>query len=122
IALVFGWLILLRTALAIFVIPYLALGGELSADYDERSAIQGVRAAFYLTGMILAIAGATLVFFRSTPDYPRGQLNPAAYPRMAVAFAAVVLLAAAVSVLGTRRFRPSLPGRTAAMRARGLSA
>ncbi len=122
VALVFLFLVGLRTALAIFVIPYLALGGELSRDYDERSAIQGVRAAFYLTGMILAIAGATLVFFRATPAFPRGQLNPAAYPRMALAFAAVVLVSTAVCVLSTWRFIPLLPGRTARMKGRPLSA
>lgn len=121
VALLFLFLILLRTALGIYVIPYLALGGELSTDYDERSAIQGVRAAFYLAGMILAIAGATLVFFRSTPEFPRGQLNPAAYPKMALAFAVLTILSAALCYLATRRFIPTLPRRTAQMRDRRLS-
>src|SRR5262252_5915128 len=73
--LVIGLLLLLRTALTAYYVPYLALGGELSGAYDERAAIQGVRAAFYLLGMILEIAGGTIVFFRSTPEFPRGQFN-----------------------------------------------
>jgi GPH family glycoside/pentoside/hexuronide:cation symporter len=119
---VFCALILLKTALTVFYVPYLALGGELSSDYDERSSIQGFRAAFYLAGMMTAIAGATLVFFRPTPGFARGQLNPAAYPRMALAFAVLVLLATWVSVAGTRRYIPSLPQRTEQMRRRGVSA
>jgi GPH family glycoside/pentoside/hexuronide:cation symporter len=102
-ALVLGLLLLLRTALTAYYVPYLALGGELSGGYDERAAIQGVRAAFYLLGMILAIAGGTIVFFRATPAFPRGQFNPDAYPRMARAFAVVAGVAAVVGFLATRR-------------------
>ena len=119
---VFFVLVLLKTALTVFYVPYLALGGELSSDYDERSSIQGFRAAFYLVGMITAIAGATLVFFRPTTGFARGQLNPAAYPRMAIAFSVLVLVATWVSVGGTRGYIPSLPQRTEQMRRRGVSA
>lgn len=119
---VFAIVTALKTALSVYSIPYLALGGELSRDYDERSAIQGYRAAFYLVGMIAAIGGATLIFFRSTPEYPRGQLNPAAYPRMGVAFAAAAVLAMGVCFAATWRYAPTLPGRTEAMRRRKVSA
>ena len=118
---VFVLLFGLKTALAVFFVPYLALGAELSSDYDQRSSIQGVRAAFYLAGMILAIAGATLVFFRSTPAFPRGQSNPAAYPRLGVAFSVLALLATAVCFLATRRYIAALPRRTEAMRRERLS-
>ena len=111
----------LKTALSVYSIPYLALGGELSADYDERAAIQGYRAAFYLVGMIAAIAGATLIFFRSTPEYPRGQLNPEAYPRMGAAFALAALFSAAVCIAATWKHIPRLPRRTEEMRRRRLS-
>ena len=111
----------LKTALSVYSIPYLALGGELSKDYDERAAIQGYRAAFYLVGMIAAIAGATLIFFRSTPAYPRGQLNPAAYPRMGAAFALAALFSAAVCIAMTWKHIPRLPRRTEEMRRRRVS-
>ncbi len=114
-------LLLLKTALTVFYVPYLALGGELSTDYDERSSIQATRAAFYLAGMIVAIAAAPLVFFRSTPVFPRGQLNPAAYPKMALFFCVLIVLATAVSFLATKRAIPSLPQRTEAMRRRAVS-
>ena len=103
-ALVLILLLLLRTALTSYYVPYLALGGELSRGYDERAAIQGVRAAFYLLGMILAIAGGTILFFRSAPGFPRGQFNPAAYPRMARAFGIVAGVSALFTFLTTRKF------------------
>ena len=56
--LLFGCVLLLKTALTVYVAPYNALGGELSTDYDERSSIQSYRALFYLTGMILALVGS----------------------------------------------------------------
>ena len=44
---IFLWMLvvclLLRTFLTLFTIPYLALGAELSTDYQERSSIAGVR-------------------------------------------------------------------------------
>ena len=78
----FSLVILIKTALTVFVAPYNALGAELSTDYDERSSIQGYRAMFYLSGMIIALVGSNVIFFRSTPEYERGQLNPEAYPPM----------------------------------------
>jgi glycoside/pentoside/hexuronide:cation symporter, GPH family len=122
IALLFGLLLLLKTALAAYYIPYLALGGELSRDYDQRSSIQGVRAVFYLAGMITALVGGPVIFFRSTPSYPKGQLNPAAYPRMAAAFAVLAAATALISFFATRRYIAILPQRTAEMRARKASA
>ncbi len=108
--------IIFRTALTIFVAPYNALGAELSTDYDERSSIQGYRAQFYILGMILAIAGSTMVFFRSTPEFARGQLNPAAYPKMGTAIGVIVLLTAAISYFTTKRYIPLLPQRSEEMR------
>jgi Na+/melibiose symporter-like transporter len=115
------FLLLLKTALAVFFVPYLALGGELSRDYDERSSIQGVRAVFYLIGMILALGGAPILFFRSTPEFPRGQLNPAAYPPMAAAFSVIAAIAVMLCFFATLRFVPLLPRKSDAMRAQSLS-
>lgn len=110
--LLFGCVLLLKTALTAYVAPYNALGGELSTDYDERSSIQSYRALFYLSGMILALVGSNMWFFRSTPEYPKGQLNPAAYPAMGLTFALIALAAALVTLVSTRHFIPSLAKRT----------
>jgi Na+/melibiose symporter-like transporter len=107
--LLFGLVILIKTALTVFVAPYNALGGELSTDYDERSSIQSYRAMFYLVGMILALVGSNVVFFRSTPEFERGQLNPAAYPDMGTTFAVFALVAVLLCFFATRVYIPQLP-------------
>ena len=57
-AALFGWLVattlLFRTSSALFRIPYLSLGAELSPDYDERTAIVGARSFFGVAGTLLA--------------------------------------------------------------------
>lgn len=115
------WLLLVlvvtvKTALTVYVAPYNALGGELSTDYDERSSIQGHRALFYITGMIVAIAGSTMFFFRSTPEYDKGQLNPAAYPKMALMFSLIALVTALISYFSTKKYIPQLPQKSSKMR------
>ncbi len=77
--------------------PYYALGGTISRDYDVRSSLQGWRAAFHVIGMILALVGTQIVFFRSTPEFPRGQLNPAAYPATGIAVAVITVLVALIA-------------------------
>lgn len=98
----------LKTTLTVFVIPHTALGGELTDDYDTRTAVQGYRAVFQILGMLLALVGSNLVFFRSTPAYAQGQLNPHAYAPMGWACAVLVLLATMWTVAGTWRYIPRL--------------
>ncbi len=115
------WLLVLRTALTVFVAPYNALGAELSNDYDERSSVQGYRATFYIIGMIIALVGTMVVFFHATPQYDRGQLNPAAYPKMAWVYSIFVLLTMIAAFWGTRKFIPGLPQRSAVMESEKIS-
>lgn len=115
------WLLVLRSALTVFVAPYNALGAELSNDYDQRSSIQGYRAAFYIVGMIIALVGTTVFFFKATPQYARGQLNPAAYPKMAAFYAFVVLVTMGITFWGTKRFIPILPRRSRVMEKEKIS-
>ncbi len=101
--------LLLKTALTIYVIPYNALGGEMATGYDERSSIQAYRATFYLAGMLLALVGSNLYFFRPTPEYPKGQLNPAAYSQMGIVFALIILFVGLTSFFFTKKLIPGLP-------------
>lgn len=80
----FVWLIvfsiLLRSFMTLFFVPHLALGGELSKDYHERTTIM----SYNNLGGFLGAAGAvwlSLTFvFTATADYANGLLNPEAYP------------------------------------------
>lgn len=55
-----GWLasfaVLVSTGYTAMMLPYWALGAELSDDYNERSAIAAWREGFALAGTILAVA------------------------------------------------------------------
>ena len=80
----FAWLtaftVLCRIAITLFYVPHMALGAELSSDYEERTRIVMTRYYFARGGQAAAGALGLLVFMRSTPEFERGQLNPAAYP------------------------------------------
>lgn len=102
-------LLLVKTALTIYATPYTALGAELSRDYDERSSIQGMRTIFFLLGVGCASVLVMAIFFRSTPLYAQGQLNPEAYPKMGIATSVIMMLTALSAFFTTRKFIPLLP-------------
>jgi Na+/melibiose symporter-like transporter len=87
----FSWLatfaVLTRASMTLFHVPHLALGAELSTDYEERTAIVTLQHVFARIGSGTAGALGLLVFMRPTPEHADGQLNPAAYPPLAVTLA-----------------------------------
>ncbi len=97
IALLLAAVLFTKTMNTFYGAPYYALGASISRDYDQRATLQGWRAAFHVIGMILALVGTQMLFFRSTEEFPRGQLNPAAYPKIGIAVAVVTLAAMLVA-------------------------
>lgn len=109
----FAWLvganILLRTANSIFMVPYHALGAELSEDYNERTSITGIRAALSLFGTLL-VAGLTfVVFFPNTTPGVDPKFNTAGYTSMATTLGIAITLLGLIAVLGTLSQRSRLP-------------
>ncbi len=108
----FAWLttfaILTRVAMAFYVVPWNALFAEFSDDYAERTAIVTFR---YLVGWI---GGVTFTFltwsliFPGTADFPKGQLNPAAYHLFAPVVGVLVALSAFITTHFTRNEVPYL--------------
>lgn len=102
---------LIKTFLTIYITPYTALAAEISDDYTDRTRVQAVKTTFFLMGIFLATAFGMLIFFKSTPEFPIGQLNPAGYSRMAI-FASVVMIIAMLSAyLSTKHLIPNLTAR-----------
>lgn len=94
-------IILLKTFSTILTTPYLALGSELTSDYEERTSVQSYRTAFFFLGYIFpSFIGMTL-FFRPTAQYDNGQLNPAAYSALGAVASVLCLLCAAVCIYFT---------------------
>lgn len=97
-----------RFSHSLYMVPSGALLPEIAPGYHDRTQMFGFR---YMLGAIGGAVTAVLaygVFLQRTPAYPLGQLNPAGYPRMAIAVALVMMTANLVSDLGTHRRIPEL--------------
>lgn len=97
IVMLLGAVLFTKTMNTFYGAPYYALGGSLSRDYNTRASLQGWRAAFHVIGMIVALVGTQIFIFRSTPEFPRGQLNPAAYPKIGIAVAVITVVIAVLA-------------------------
>ncbi len=109
----FAWLmgtsLLLRTANSLFMVPYHALGAELSRDYHERTAITGARAGFALLGTLVAAALSFAVFFPNTTPGVDPKFNPSGYATMALTFGLAMTALGLATTLGTRAYRSRAP-------------
>lgn len=105
-----GFSIALRMSLTLYHVPHLALGGELTHDYDDRTSVVTWRVIVGLVGSFGLTALFTRVFFPETPEFPgNGLLNPAGYPWVAVTGAVLMVLSIGYSAWGTRDQIPYLP-------------
>lgn len=100
-----AWSIVLRASSAVYRIPYLSLGAELSRDYDDRTQTMGLRTLFGLLGTLGAAALSFLIFFPATADGSEPKLHYAGYPRMGLAFGVVMTVSGLIGTLGTLRYR-----------------
>lgn len=109
----FVWLavfsILTRGAMTLYHVPHIALGAELTENFEERTVIVSFRLAFGTLGSIAAVALAFLVFFAPSEAFPNGQLNRAAYSPFALLLSVIMVLSIFLSAWGTRAQIPFLP-------------
>ncbi len=105
----FLWLtffgIVVRFALTLFHVPYMALGTELVEGYTERTTMAQFRFGMGTFGQLSVYALAFLVFFTGA----NGQWNAAAYPPYAVCLAIISLVVMCWSTFSSRQFIPLLP-------------
>jgi len=96
-----GWLlasfISLRFTSALYRIPYLSLGAEVSRGYDDRTATMAIRSLFGLLGAMSAGGLSFLLFFPNSAD----KLHYSGYPRLGLAFGALMTVTGLFSTLGT---------------------
>jgi len=92
-----------RLGISFYTIPALAMGAELSRDPQERALIAMLRnIGNNLAVLCVPIIGFQL-FFVSSLEYPKGQLNPEPYAAYGATITAVAVAAMLIAVLGTRR-------------------
>lgn len=100
--------VVLLQAMTLFHTPHLALGGEMSDDYLERSSVMSYNTFFLwvgdTTGWLLSFAW----FFRATRNFPNGALDPGRWPMFAATFAILIIAILSLSSWSTRIYIPFL--------------
>ena len=92
-----------RLAITFFEVPNSALIGEITHDYDKRTAITGLRLMFgWIGGVVMAVV-VYQVFLPDSVDYDPGILNPEGYGRYAFWASLVMVVSMLLSSLGTQR-------------------
>ena len=86
-----GWSISLRTFMTLYHVPHLALGGELSTSYTERSKIMSFNNFFGWIGGAGIFKVNTLVFFATAGMAGNGLLNGESYPAFALAISLAIV-------------------------------
>lgn len=94
--------VVLLQSMTLFHTPHLALGGEMSDDYLERSSIMSYNTFFLWIGDTLGWLLSFGWFFRAAPGFPNGALDPDRWPRFAMTISAVIVVALLVSSWSTR--------------------
>jgi GPH family glycoside/pentoside/hexuronide:cation symporter len=116
----FAWLVAttlaFRSSSALFRIPYLSLGAEMSADYDERTAIVAARSVFGLLGTLAAGGLSFALFFPGTGAGGAPTTAYAAYPAMGLGYGLLMTACAIAATLGTWRHRRDEADRPGASR------
>lgn len=107
-AIIFLLILIIKTFSTIYVTPYTALGAELSNDYNERTNIQGIKTIFFLLGLAFVSVFGMFVFFRSTPEFPSGQLNPNSYSSMGIFSSILIIIFALICFYSTKKYIPIL--------------
>lgn len=100
--------VMLLQAMTMFHTPHLALGGEMSEDYLERSSIMSVNTFFLWIGDTVGWQLCFLVFFRATQAFPNGALDPSRWPLFSISIAGIVLLCLWLSSAVTKQRIPYL--------------
>ncbi|WP_291643482.1 MFS transporter [Clostridium sp.] len=107
-SIIFILILVIKTFGTIYTTPYTALGAELSNDYNERTNIQGVKTVFFLLGLAFVSVFGMFVFFKPTPEFPSGQLNPGSYSSMGIFSSILIIIFAFVCFFSTKKYIPIL--------------
>jgi Na+/melibiose symporter-like transporter len=108
----FYWLLatvlLLRTALTFFMVPYLALGAEISTDYHERTLLASTRTNLgWFIGVLVTSSSLALIF---TPQGGvDGRFVSDHYHSYGILSAVGVVCASWICIRGTQAYIPTLP-------------
>ena len=99
-------LVVLRSSLSFFVLPFTAVGAEVTDDYRERGSIVAFRLTFQNAGILLGVVLGLGVFMAG----PEGLLGRENYAPYAWTCAAVMLVAGLIAIRAVHGALPRLHG------------
>ena len=97
--------IMLRVSLTLFTVPHLALGAELSDDYDERSKVMSYNTLFGYIGVVFM---HVFVWFIIFDNFEGGQRNIEAYTPIVIYASVLIATCILVSAWFTKDQIPYL--------------
>jgi glycoside/pentoside/hexuronide:cation symporter, GPH family len=100
---------MLMQALTLYHTPHLALGGEMSDDYLERTSIMGFNTVCLWLGDTIAWVLSFRFFFASSEQFKNGTLDPSRWPAFSASFGIAIFILLSYSSWSTRKFIPFLP-------------
>lgn len=104
-----GTVVGIRAAITLFHVPHMALGAELTLDYDERTRVVSARSIAAVIGTaVIVVSYFMLVSEFESPDYADPRLNPTPYKLHSAMAGIAAALAVLVSTFGTRSAIPRL--------------
>ena len=104
-----AWSVVLRTFMTVYHVPHLAMGGELSKEYTERTKIMSYNNFFGWIGGAGFFKINSTVFFATTAQTANGFLRPDAYEPFSITIAIVIAIVLFVSAWFTLDRIPHLP-------------
>jgi len=99
-------LIVLRVSLSCFVLPYTAVGAEVTDNYRERASIVSFRLSFQNAGILIGVVLGLGVFMSGTD----GLLDRGNYVPFAWSCAAAMFLAGMIAIRAVNSAQPRLHG------------
>ena len=100
---------LLLQAMTLYHTPHLALGGELSDEYLERSSVMSYNTFSLWIGDTLGWVLSFRVFFAASAEFSNGALDPARWPVFSAVVAITIVVLLGFSSWSTRGRIPYLP-------------
>lgn len=109
----FLWLLLFavltRAAMTLYHVPHIALGAELSSNFEERTTVVAYRQFFSTFGVLAAFAIGFGLFFYEGPDHAHGQFRAEAYSPFALFLALLMVGSILFSAWVTQAHAARLP-------------
>lgn len=99
-------LVILRVSLSFFVLPFTAVGAEVTDDHRERASVVAYRLTFQSAGILIGVFLGLGVFMAGAT----GMLQQANYVPYGWACAALMLVAGIIAIGAVKRVLPRLHG------------